>query len=48
MLPLVLVTLLCLVGRAHAGETITYYYTDPHGTVLVKADAQGNIISTAD
>ncbi|NMW23738.1 RHS repeat-associated core domain-containing protein [Rhodanobacter denitrificans] len=34
-------------GIAHAG-THHYYYTDPQGTVLAKADAQGNIIATYD
>jgi RHS repeat-associated protein len=32
---------------AHAG-TVTYYYTDPQGTPLAEADAQGNIIATFD
>ncbi|WP_369930993.1 RHS repeat-associated core domain-containing protein [Xanthomonas sp. NCPPB 2632] len=36
------------MGVAHAAETITYYYTSPQGTVLAKADASGNIISSAD
>jgi len=39
--------LLLLAGVAHAG-TRHYYYTDPQGTVLAKADAQGNIIATYD
>ncbi|NMW24337.1 RHS repeat-associated core domain-containing protein [Rhodanobacter denitrificans] len=33
--------------QLHAG-TRHYYYTDPQGTVLAKADAQGNIIATYD
>lgn len=37
-----------LAGAANAGETITYYYTDPNGTVLAKADAAGNTISMSD
>lgn len=32
---------------AHAG-TRHYYYTDPQGTVLAKADAQGNILASYD
>lgn len=40
-----LVLLACFV--AHAG-TRHYYYTDPQGTVLAEADAQGNIIATYD
>jgi RHS repeat-associated protein len=32
---------------AHAG-TVTYYYTDPQGTPLAEADAQGNITATFD
>jgi RHS repeat-associated protein len=36
-----------LAGVAHAG-TRHYYYTDPQGTVLAKADAQGNIIASYD
>jgi RHS repeat-associated protein len=40
-------------GWAHAAgqsatETVTYYYTDPQGTVLATADAQGNILSRSD
>lgn|GEM_PF-1860396 len=34
-------------GLSHAG-THHYYYTDPQGTVLAKADANGNIIATYD
>lgn len=40
-----LVLLYCFA--AHAG-TRHYYYTDPQGTVLAKADAQGNIVETFD
>lgn len=36
------------IGRADAAETITYYYASPQGTVLAKADAAGNVISSAD
>lgn len=39
--------LLLLCSAAHAG-TRHYYYTDPQGTVLAKADAQGNIVATYD
>lgn len=41
---------LCVSGFAHAQQnsTVTYYYTDPQGTVLAEADAQGNIITTSD
>jgi len=28
--------------------TKSYYYTDPQGTVLAKADQQGNIVETYD
>lgn len=43
---------LCLVGllkvvTAHAG-TVTYVYTDPQGTPLAEADAQGNITARFD
>lgn len=41
------VSLLC-ISRAFAAETVTYYYTDPQGTVLATADSAGNIISTID
>lgn len=36
-----------LVSVAHAG-TRHYYYTDPQGTVLAKADASGAIVATYD
>jgi RHS repeat-associated core domain len=47
---------LCLLGlwvgvglQAHAQtDTVTYVYTDPQGTPLVKADAQGNVIARYD
>lgn len=39
--------LLTLSGLAQAG-THHYYYTDPQGTVLAKADASGNIIARYD
>jgi RHS repeat-associated protein len=40
---------LALTGwvKAYAG-TVTYYYTDPQGTPLAEADAQGNITATFD
>lgn len=44
----VAITSLWLVaGMAHAG-TKHYYYTDPQGTVLAKADEQGAIVSRND
>jgi len=47
---------LCLLGlwlglglQAHAQtDTVTYVYTDPQGTPLVKADASGNVIAKYD
>ncbi|WP_369926223.1 RHS repeat-associated core domain-containing protein [Xanthomonas sp. NCPPB 2632] len=46
---LLLMAMVCAsMGVAHAAETITYYYTSPQGTVLAKADASGNIISSTD
>jgi|GEM_PF-5369945 len=45
LLVCLLVLLPCFA--AHAG-TRHYYYTDSQGTVLAKADAQGNIIATFD
>jgi RHS repeat-associated core domain len=46
----------CLLGlwlglglQAHAQtDTVTYVYTDPQGTPLVKADASGNVIARYD
>lgn len=35
------------VAGAHAGK-VTYIYTDPQGTPLAEADANGNIIATYD
>lgn len=38
----------CLMSEGlYAGE-VHYYYTDPNGNVLAKADAQGNIIARYD
>jgi hypothetical protein len=35
--------------KAHAQtDTVTYVYTDPQGTPLAEADAQGNIIARYD
>jgi len=46
---LLLMAMVCAsMGVAHAAETITYYYSSPQGTVLAKADASGNILSSAD
>ncbi|UPG87751.1 RHS repeat-associated core domain-containing protein [Luteibacter aegosomatis] len=46
---LIFALLCCLTGPAHAATPkVTYYYTDPQGTVLAKADEQGNIISRSD
>lgn len=50
------IRLLCLLGlllglglQAHAQtDTVTYVYTDPQGTPLVKADASGNVIARYD
>lgn len=40
---------LCLGLQAHAQtDTVTYVYTDPQGTPLVKADASGNVIARYD
>jgi RHS repeat-associated protein len=47
---------LCLLGlwvgvglQAHAQtDTVTYVYTDPQGTPLVRADASGNVIARYD
>jgi len=47
---------LCLFGlwlglglQAHAQtDTVTYVYTDPQGTPLVKADASGNVVTRYD
>ncbi len=36
-----------LTGLANAKD-VTYYYTDPQGTVLAETDAQGNIRSSSD
>lgn len=48
ILKVVVAALLGLVSHlAHAG-THHYYYTDPQGTVLAKADASGTIIATYD
>jgi RHS repeat-associated protein len=41
------IVLWAVVAAAHAG-THHYYYTDPQGTVLAKADASGTIIATYD
>jgi RHS repeat-associated protein len=45
---LVPAALLFACGASSATEVVTYYYTDAQGTPLATADAQGNIISTAE
>lgn len=37
-----------LACTAAQAETTHYYYTDPQGTVLAIADAQGNIVDRYD
>lgn len=44
---LAIFALLMVMVAAHAG-TITYVYSDPQGTPLAEADANGNIIATYD
>lgn len=36
------------VGQASATKTVTYYYTDLQGSVLMTTDAQGNSLSSSD
>jgi len=36
------------VSTAFAGSTVTYYYSDPQGTVLASADAAGTVITASD
>lgn len=39
----------CIVGgRVAEAATVTYYYVNPQGTVLAKADSAGNILSETD
>lgn len=46
---LMLVACLALLGgQVQAAETVTYVYTDLQGTVLAKADAAGNLVSSPD
>jgi RHS repeat-associated protein len=42
-----LLALLLASGGAQS-KTVTYYYTDPQGTVLATADATGNVTSASD
>ena len=44
---LLMLTLLLAATSVQAG-TKHYYYTDAQGTVLAKADAQGNIVASYD
>lgn len=37
-----------LLVTAQAAETVTYYYTDPLGTVLATAGANGNVLQQTD
>lgn len=39
---------LASVSNAFAGSTVTYYYSDPQGTVLATADAVGAVVATND
>lgn len=46
-----LLALLLASGGAHAAaqsKTVTYYYTDPQGTLIATADATGNVIGASD
>ncbi|MGS0998321.1 RHS repeat-associated core domain-containing protein [Rhodanobacter sp. UC4451_H18] len=43
-----LAVLMLAAGQLHAEDAVHYYYTDPQGTVLAKADATGNVIATYD
>lgn len=45
---LVLPILPILAMATPATEVVTYYYTDPQGTVLATTDAQGNVLTSAD
>jgi RHS repeat-associated protein len=44
----VMVWMTLVSGMATAAETVTYYYTNPQGTVLATADSSGNLLSSAD
>lgn len=43
-----LISLACSALHAQQQGTVTYFYTDPQGTVLAEADAHGNITATFD
>lgn len=43
-----LAALLLTTAQAQAEDTVHYYYTDPQGTVLAKADAAGNVVASYD
>jgi len=44
----ILVVLCLSISSEVPAGTKSYYYTDPQGTVLAKADAQGNIVEEYD
>lgn len=47
-LSLIVIGLVALAGQVRAAETVTYYYTNPQGTVLATADASGFVRTAAD
>jgi hypothetical protein len=44
----VIAAALWIFGHAALAGTVTYVYTDPQGTPLAEADANGNITATFD
>lgn len=48
LLTVALLTAIGFIDAMAAERSVTYYYTDPQGTVLATTDENGNILSTSD
>ncbi|MDQ0011367.1 RHS repeat-associated protein [Luteibacter jiangsuensis] len=43
-----LIVALMVAAPAWSGKSVSYYYSDPQGTILAVTDSNGNVVSTTD